>query len=149
MTLQSTQYEIYGQKGGYIAYQNINFGTAGLGHTLANQGGRIETHGNNTISGGATWHFGGLAGGQNLGCSTLSTCILTLTGTPAFSSQFASAGVSGIVVATNITFVGSATGQRYLVDGNSTIYTGTGSPCIATFFPGNSAGAATNNGICQ
>jgi hypothetical protein len=63
---------------------------------------------------------------------------ITLTGTPAFSGSFAlTQGGLAYIGMSNISFSGSATGQRYGVQYYSWINTYGGG---ANFFPGNSAG---------
>jgi hypothetical protein len=68
----------------------------------------------------------------------------TLTGTPAFSNQFAHADALGILFATGMTFSGSATGTRYLADTSAVINTAGGG---ANYFPGNAAGSTANDGV--
>ncbi len=121
------------------------FGTAALGQLHAEQGGVVEAGGNNyTISGGAPAHFQTAVGGRIIYNEVNTT--ITLTGTPAFSTAFADIENNGVlyVPSANFTFMGAATGNRYLVNTNSTIETNSGS---ATYFPGNAAGKWASNGI--
>ena len=102
-------------------------------------GGAVLTIGTNyTISGGAIAHwqsnpFGWIqCGGRTI----------TLTGTPAFSSNFATA-LFGYMNVSTCTFSGSATGVRYSATLNGIINTGGGG---ATYLPGNSAGSFATGG---
>ena len=66
----------------------------------------------------------------------------TISGTPAYTQQFAYAADCGVITAVG-SFSGSATGQRYLVSRNGVIYTGGAG---ATYFPGNVAGVEETGG---
>jgi hypothetical protein len=68
---------------------------------------------------------------------------ITLTGTPAFSGPFAYAEL-GAALWSNATFSGAATGVRYLADTLAIINSNGGG---ANYFPGDSAGSATNGGV--
>lgn len=108
---------------------------------------------NYTISGGAAIHYATTMGNITNGGRSLT---VTLTGTPAFSSSFASAAQMGNIFVPNMTYSGSATGTRFLAWGNAVIETDTGafsttsspSTCSASYFPGNSAGSVGNGGFC-
>ena len=67
--------------------------------------------------------------------------MITLVGTPHFSTAFALATNSSFIEydSTNITFSGAATGQRFAVNNLSGIYVPGGS---LTFLPGDVAGVA-------
>lgn len=96
------------------------------------------------ISGSAGQHIGSNTGAQiiNSGTGTV-----TLTGTPAYSSAFVSCDINSISVLTGITWSGSATGVRFIVDHGGVIITGTGGNL--TYFPGNSAGSLNNGAYDQ
>ena len=66
-----------------------------------------------------------------------------VSGTPAFSTAFATATRLGVINVGNITFTGSATGTRYDVVLNSVIDTSGGG---ANFFPGDVAGTTATGG---
>lgn len=123
----------------------LQFGVMEFGATTGQQiamslGAYVQMLGNWTISGGAARFLYAVEGAIFRAHSL--TC--TLTGTPAFSSQFLFAtGLSQCRI-TSITFSGSATGARYLADTNSHIQTGGGG---ATYLPGNASGSVTNGGI--
>jgi uncharacterized Zn-binding protein involved in type VI secretion len=70
------------------------------------------------------------------------TC--TVTGTPAYSGNFAYCYNAGLISAAGFTFSGAgATGSRYNALGNGVIYTAGGG---ASFFPGDSAGSTSTGG---
>jgi hypothetical protein len=69
-------------------------------------------------------------------------CTITLTGTPAFT-YYAAATRMGTQMVNNNTYTGSATGQRYIVNGNAVVDTNGGG---ANYLPGNSAGATSTGG---
>lgn len=68
---------------------------------------------------------------------------ITITGTPAFSSQFAYSFDNALIDFGSVTFSGSATGKRFAVANNATINTSGGG---ASYFPGSIAGTGTNAG---
>lgn len=92
-----------------------------------------------TISGGSQYHYLAESGGR----ITCVSVTVTLTGTPAFSAAFASASKLSSVDVEAVTWSGSATGTRYIVNTNSIINTVTGS---GTTLPGNAAGSAASGG---
>jgi hypothetical protein len=107
---------------------------------LAQNGGSIVITADYTISGGSLYHWITTASG-------IITCIahtITLTGTPAFSQQFAYSSRSGIIECHLNTFSGSATGARFLVDTAGVIFTNN---AALTYLPGNAAGTFRPNGI--
>jgi hypothetical protein len=106
----------------------------------ADFGAGVIIAGSYTINGGAGSHFAAQYGGA---IGVLGSNTITLTGTPAFSSQFADADRLGVLQAAGLTFSGSATGTRYLANVNGLIDTGGGG---ANYFPGNAAGSAVNGG---
>lgn len=102
-------------------------------------GGTVIATGNYSISSGAIQHV--TAG--TLGAFVSTGITITLIGTPAFSGQFVQANF-GFAGMNAMTFVGSATGQRYSSNNNGNIFTaGAG----ANYFPGNIAGSTSNGGI--
>lgn len=98
-----------------------------------------------TISGGGTRHYNVINNGYAVKEAGASYTI-TVSGTPAFSGQFAYTEAGGIISLYNTTFSGAATGQRHYVGMLSSINTFGGG---ASFFPGNSAGTvdAANFGV--
>lgn len=125
-----------------VKIQNMDFGTmaTGYAHMIAGDGATIQITGNYNITGAA---------GRHLYASQLGKIIyaaastVTLTGTPAITIFALADRMSLISTSAVPTYSGSATGQRYLVQLNSVIYTGGGG---ANFFPGNSAGASASGG---
>lgn len=118
---------------------SLTFGSATGAHCYAISNGLIVISNNYTISGGAARHYQAQLGGviQNNGVT------VTVSGTPAFSSQFAYADSGAIISAFPGSFSGAATGTRYSVSSNAVINTfGSG----VSFFPGNAAGSVTTGG---
>jgi hypothetical protein len=117
----------------------MEYGACASVHISCQRESEIVISANYTISGGALIHWQG-----NSVC--IFVCVgrtITLTGTPAFSNQFAIATNVGVVVVSGNTFSGAATGTRYSVTINGVINTGGGG---ATYLPGDVAGAAATGG---
>jgi hypothetical protein len=127
-----------------IQMQNIVFPAIGaFNHITSEFGADIVIFGNYTISGGAGCHMITSNQGQ-IETNGAITPVVTLTGTPNFSSAFACVQYPGIITIQGpITYSGAATGARYGVGTNGAIV-GTGG--VAGFFPGNSAGTTSNGG---
>ena len=125
---------------GLLRFSNIEFGACGAYHMETNApGAKIEASGSYTITGNAVIHW--LANAQGL--IVVAGKTVTLSGTPAFSAAFAYATRLSQIQGYANTFSGTATGTRYLVDGNSLIFTnGAG----ASAYPGNSAGSVSTGG---
>lgn len=114
--------------------------TGAGGHIGASfTGSSINIPNSYSITGGATFHFS-----ESFGANIIfgSGITVTLSGTPAFT-EFAQSLQAASCLAVGITYSGSATGQRYTVNGNAVIVTNGGG---ANYFPGNSAGATGNGG---
>ena len=92
-----------------------------------------------TISAGAVAHYFVSASGL---IETFNTD-WTLSGTPAFSSAFASVAGGQINTVGNTTSSGSATGSRYSATPNGVINTNGGG---ASLFPGSTAGSTVTSG---
>lgn len=121
---------------GQVDFANGNSGNSQIYVTY---GGTVVVSGPYSISAGAVQHV--TAG--TLGSFISSGVTVTLTGTPAFSGQFVQANF-GFAGMDGMTFVGSATGQRYSANNNGVIYVaGAG----ASYFPGSIAGSTSNGGI--
>lgn len=118
----------------------MRFGPCAARHLYAISGGYILANGPTyTISGNAQSHWNASLGG----IIEVASANITLSGTPAFSNQFAYAGSLSAVSAFSSSFTGTATGVRYYVALNSVINTyGAG----ATSLPGNGAGSAVTGG---
>jgi hypothetical protein len=118
----------------------VEFGACADTHCLVQEGASLTHTSSYTISGGAARHWNAATNATITIASSL-TC--TLTGTPAFSQQFVQSTALSFVRGQGITYVGSATGQRFNVANNAVINTNGGG---ANFFPGSTAGAGTNSG---
>jgi len=123
-----------------VSIYEMDFGACSAAQIACYDGGRVYVQANYTISGSATTHVDSWGAGGHISGSGKT---ITLTGTPAFSSAFAKAGLVGVVNYTSMTFSGSATGSRYNAYDNGVIQTDGGG---ASYFPGNSAGATSNGG---
>jgi len=133
---------IYAARRGQINMDaNMEYGSAAKYHIVADDGSSLYISANYTISGYAQAHYVMNDAGANI--VLLSSLTITLTGTPAFSTAFASLTGASALYAEGATFSGSATGTRYNVALNGVIQTGGAG---ANFFPGNSAGVTSNGG---
>lgn len=126
---------IFSRFGAIVSFEKIDFGACASGHIRANSRGQVTATGNYTISGAAPYHF--LA--SSLGILFINGRTITISGTPAFSSYFASSQYNSVVYLAGNTYSGSATGARYLVQFNGVIDSG-------TTLPGNSAGTSATGG---
>lgn len=124
---------------GVVNFTNIRFGTVASNHIRVSQGGSAASVGPYAIVGGASSHLAAFGQGATI---VLASATITLTGTPAFSGQFAYAN-GGFLTVGAASFSGSATGKRYTVDQLGVINTFSAG---ASFFPGNSAGTGTTPG---
>jgi hypothetical protein len=134
----SPGYGINISAGSRIEFQNMNFGAITTYHVRAVDGATLEVTGDYTISGGAVGHV--VASSSTVRCQSRT---ITLSGTPAFSGQFANATAAGYYIASILTFSGSATGPRYSATLNGVINTAGGG---ASYFPGDSAGSTATGG---
>lgn len=118
----------------------LEFGSCAGYHVRAEALSSISFSSAYTISGGAQIHYNATSFGN---ISAQQSATVTLTGTPAFSVNFAYTDNLGLLVVANITWSGSATGARYFAGTNSVIQTfGSG----ASYLPGNSAGSTSTGG---
>jgi hypothetical protein len=115
----------------------MRFGTCGAYQVYAS-GGIITLSASYTISGGAGLHINA----DNGGVVQATSITVTLSGTPAFANYFLAAqGPGSSVIYYSNTFVGSATGLRYLASsGGYVSVNGAGT----SYLPGNAAGSGTN-----
>lgn len=126
---------------GWVVINDVIFSASTSGvHMQAEYGGIVEIVGNYTIAGGTLIHLLSTTGGiiTYTGGQTIS-----ITGTPAFTAQFASSQNNGLIIAVAVTFSGAATGPRFAVLNGGGIMTQTGN---VNYFPGNSAGTVTSPG---
>jgi len=126
---------------GSMQFKNLDFGLCASYHNAAAVTGAIvKAVGPYTISGGAQAH---LFAGQN-GFMQATANVVTITGTPAFSTAYAVALGLGNVSGNGATFIGTATGVRYNASGNALIQSGGGGP---NYFPGDSVGVTSLGGV--
>jgi len=133
--------------GGSIQFKSCDFNTGygSLNQISTEFGGSVSIIGAYNISGGAVRHYAALQQGT-IRDDLSSGVTITVTGTPAFSQQFAIAATLGLVRINTalVSYSGGATGKRYQSQQNSVINTGGGG---ANFFPGNVAGTTITGGI--
>lgn len=124
---------ILASNGPNVAVGAVDFG-AGSVHLYAASHGVITQDGSPyTISGSASIHALS-EGGAGI---VLTSPTVTITGTPAFSFFAYSSKVAFIRFVSGTVWSGSATGKRYLIEGNAIIDTGGQSD---TWLPGDTAG---------
>lgn len=123
--------------GASISIANLVIGVAGYAHVASTAGATIVATGPLTISGNAAGAIYTGTGGR----AEVRGRAVTLSGTPAFSNGFAFAQIGGSILLDGCTFSGTATGPRYAVATNSTIFVNAAG---ASYLPGNAAG--TNDG---
>jgi hypothetical protein len=132
-------YAIIATNNGAINFQGVDFGACSQSHIRAENGGIVTPTGNYVITGGAIHHF------DAFGIIRFSTAAtVTLIGTPYFSYGFAFVQLSGFLVSWGVTYTGSATGYRFIVQKNGAIVTNAGGP---SYFPGDTAGIISTGGL--
>lgn len=124
-----------------VRWAAVEFGSCINNHVDITRHAVGRASGSYEIIGGGQRHIRTL---QNGIVQMAAAAVVTVTGTPNFSQEFVLASQMSGVFAAGVTFSGAATGQRYEVNQNSAIFTGSGG---ANFFPGNAAGAAALGGI--
>jgi hypothetical protein len=135
-----------GNRHGFIAggsaptLTNVNFGVCAGEHIQVIDGSWVRVTGTYTISGGATRHFHV----DTQSALSISGINVTLSGTPAFSSQFLCCYMQSLVQANGCTFTGAATGQRFYIAEGSVVNAGGASP---TYFPGSTTGIAYDTSV--
>ena len=139
MKLVSSSYGLSCALGGLMEFDNIDFGACTASHLVVGSLGFIQATGNYTISGGSNAHWAVYdAGNLRVHGRTI-----TITGTPAFSGQFANAERMGGMLVFGNTFSGSATGKRYNAALNGLVFTAGGG---ASYLPGDVAGTTATGG---
>lgn len=123
----------------FLYFRSLVFAGTGAAHIYLLAGAFIIAEGNYEITGSATRHLWA----ANSAYVQIVSKTITLTGTPAFSGNFITSSALSSVLINGNTFSGSATGTRYAVTLNGVINTGGGG---ASYFPGDSAGAASTGG---
>lgn len=124
---------------GNIDYGTVDFGTCVI--HVCSTGGKITGFSDYTISGNAGRHV--LASGPG-SVIRLSSITITLSGTLAFGNAFAHAEELAEIRPTGLTFIGTATGKRYIAERLALIQTNGQS---TTWLPGNVAGTEAQSGI--
>lgn len=120
----------------------MEFGTCNGGaHIYITGDSQLEMVAGYTISGSAAYHVQTLTDGHFYGAGSTT---VTISGTPAFTT-FAYCNAS-FQDWSNITFSGSATGQRFSVTSGGKLFTPAGTASL-TAFPGSTAGAHTLGGL--
>ena len=132
-------YALNSNTGSVILFEYMIFGACASGHILANGCAAVFANGAYTIAGSAPFHWCAEVNGL-LDCYNQT---VTLTGAPAFSQAFAVCSGSATMTVNGNTFTGSATGQRYLISTNGTLFTGGAGEA---YLPGNSAGLQKTGG---
>jgi hypothetical protein len=139
--------DIFAYRGGFVQYNNIDFGATPVGcDAAANQGGEIyalsdqnnPAFGTNTISGNALGYVCTIASGQAYPGGVGATTNITFVGTPTLSGGFASASFNSSIFADTMVFNGTFVGPRFAVATQSIIDSGVG----LNYFPGTTAGTA-------
>jgi hypothetical protein len=131
---------IFAQSGSFVQYSGLRFGAAASMHMESWIGSTIQAVGNYTISGSAVAHIHA----PTLGYIAIAGMTVTLSGTPNFSAYFAGGAGNSVIIAVGTTFVGAATGPRFVAHKGALIDTGGTDPL--TYFPGNAAGTQATFG---
>src|SRR6266446_881617 len=127
---------LYATPGSNIFASGIHFGACGISHNFGN----VIITGSYTIQGGSLSHISVSGAGSIFQYSQVAGAIVvTLTGTPNFTSGFVLAVFGGQVVAfsSSVSFSGGGLGPRYTINTAASVSTnGSG----VNFFPGSSGG---------
>lgn len=121
------------RSGTILTGPGLEFGDCDEHHMFVDNGGHLVVNNDYAILGSAQCHYYQHTNGY----LAIGGVTVTLTGTPAFAVGFAVATIEGCIEGPGITFLGSATGIRYIVDRGGNIYTGYAGP---NYFPGNAPG---------
>jgi hypothetical protein len=130
--INSASYGIHGHANSWIRVGKVEFGNCTV-HIQADHMGVVEIQSNYKISNGASRHIAAETRGYVLLTDGIT---VTLVGAPAFTA-FSYVTGQALLRGVSLTFVGSATGQRFFVATGGGIE-GTGGN--ANYFPGNAAG---------
>lgn len=130
---------VFADTGGVINITGLmEYGACSVAHLrAASLASIMAATANYTISGGAGRHVLS-ATGALVRCAAVT---VTLTGTPAFSTAFATARTSAIASVEGNTFSGSATGPRYSADALGLVFVNGAS---TTYLPGDAAGSTAS-----
>jgi len=122
--------------GSLLLINNVVFGACASGHMYVDKDGNITASGNYTIAGAAPVHFQ-IATGGSVACNSK---VITITGTPAFSTAYLYATTCGMASLGSTTYSGSATGVRYTIALNAVADT------AGATLPGGTAGSTATGG---
>lgn len=122
--------------GSLLLINNVVFGTCASGHMYVDKDGNITAAANYAISGAATVHYQ-ISTGGSVACNSK---VITITGTPAFSTAYLYATTCGMASLGGTTYSGSATGVRYSISLNAVADTG------GATLPGGTAGSTATGG---
>jgi hypothetical protein len=127
---------------GYVIVENLDCGAASWHFSSDSVGCIIDIRGDYTIFGSFDWHVVAPFAGTMIYIPGT----VTLTGTPNCAQAFLWAEINSSIYMTGAgpTFVGSATGKRFVVRQNSTIR---GGGSAATFLPGDVAGTVDSGAV--
>ncbi len=141
VTTGSDGYHIFAEDSGTnVNFGNWSFGASTADHIFSQLGSVVTFDTGYAINGGALNHYHATEGGSIK--FTAASGTITLTGTPAFTGQFAGCAKSMIALV-NLLFSGAATGRRFLTHLNGSIRTGTDDP---NFLPGSVPGYEDGGG---
>lgn len=139
------QSTLFAQMAGTIhGLDDLDFGPASVEHIHLENGGQFQGWFSYKVSGGGTRH---ITAGQSSTYlhSAFPTGVITFTGTPTFSLQFAYATqASTIQWNTGVSFVSTFVGTRYAVESGGNIQTPSTS---LTWLPGTVAGFSRTGGV--
>lgn len=128
---------------GYVIVDAVELkGCATAGLVAAASGALLQIGTTLTISGAMPTAI--MASDLGLVCGTDAPSVVTLSGSPAFSTTFAYAIAAGVIQPLNFSFSGAASGRRYVSQLNGVILTGTAAD--PNYFPGTITGLVSLGG---
>lgn len=141
---------IIAQNHARVFFNTVVFGACAGSHLVSARAAALNANGNYSITGGAARHAFAVESGElyidvepsNFMTFTPGSPTVTITGTPAFTGQFADAANLSLIKFGAV-FSGSATGVRYNAALNSTIATYNQGP---NYLPGDTAGTTSTGG---
>lgn len=115
------------------------FRTASGVHIRAIAGATVSVTGTYYVEGGAVNHINA----ERIASITVTEAKVVLTGTPAFTQFVAASNVAVAFITPTVTWVGAATGARYVAGGNGVINVFNQG---ANYLPGNTSGSVNTGG---
>jgi hypothetical protein len=132
--------------GASVNLRNVTYGSCGAVQISGHDGAYITINPPYSITGGAFSHWRSTTNSL----IHVQAGVITLTGTPAFSGDFADVNDGGVLqveTSATVSFSGGATGKRWTIFGaGGAIDTGGTFAADQNFFPGNAAGVALGFG---